>query len=274
MTGAGNDFIVIDNRFYHFSNVELAQLAQRLCLRRYSVGADGLLAFSTPASLTHHFSMVYFNADGSRGTMCGNGARCLVRYARISGINAAEMFFESDAGLYRAHVQDDPDEAIRIILPPFKAFDPNVSTAKVEGLEIPAHYIWTGTEHLVCFVPTVSETPVDRWGRALRQDPVFAPAGVNVNFVEVRDPGTEMKHATLKMRTFEKGVEGETLACGTGATAAALVARLLDQVRSNTVVVEMPGGTLTIGFELTQGRASNLYMEGPAESVFRGTLEM
>lgn len=266
MNGAGNDFIVVDNRFFHFTDAELQHLARRLCPRRVGVGADGLLALSPPASPEAHFRMRYVNADGSVGTMCGNGARCLVRYARLSGIEAEDVAFDTDAGLYRAHAPADPAAPVRLFVPPPRDFAPEVALAGPgRG---PVCRIWTGTEHVVRFVPEVAAAPVAVEGPAIRADAALAPAGANVNFVEVAGEGR------LRVRTYEKGVEAETLACGTGALASALVARLTGRVGRDALAVEMPGGVLHVGFRLAGGAVRDLYLEGPAEVVYRGSVEV
>ena len=274
MNGAGNDFIVIDNRFYNFSDEELSDLAKRFCPRRTGVGADGILAFSTPQDPEHHYRMRYFNADGSRGSMCGNGARCLARFARLAGVDAEEMVFESDAGLYRALVPAAATAPVRLYVPPPRDFRPetplHAPAARAAGA---AHYIWPGVEHIVLFVDAVENAPVETLGPEIRWDEALAPAGANVNFVEVLD-ADRAGEARLRVRTFEKGVEGETLACGTGAMASALVARLLEQVQQSTVAVEMPGGTLNVGFQRDGETIYDLYLEGPADVVYRGTLEV
>lgn len=257
MSGAGNDFIVLDNRFYFFPVEELSQMAIRYCARRTGIGADGILALE--ASEVADFRMRYLNADGSIGTMCGNGARCLARYAASAGIEPARedtpLRFETDAGSYEAEMLP---EGVRLYIPDYQGFA--ALPADHEGPE--RCYLWTGTEHLVVFVESVEEADVAGLGPRLRRTNL--PAGANVNFAEVDGQ-------RLRLRTFEKGVEAETLACGTGATAAAAAARLTGRLAGETVDVHMPGGVLTIGFH-ADGRAR--YLEGPAETVFRGTLEI
>ena len=271
MNGAGNDFVIVDNRFYHFSDEELIDLARRLCRRRFGIGADGLLAFSPPREEGHDYRMRYVNADGSVGTMCGNGARCLARFAHRAGLTSPELIFETDAGVFRARVPAGEDAPVRIYLGAPRHFAPERSLPSVaETLGGDAHAIWTGTEHLVCFVEDVASVPVAEWGLRIRSDADLAPVGANVDFVQVAGS----KPARLIARTFEKGVEDETFACGTGAVAAAVVARLLNRVAENRVDVEMPGGRLVVGFEYDDGEISELYLEGPAEVVYRGTVEV
>lgn len=274
MSGAGNDFVVLDNRFYHFSDEELGELARRLCHRRFGIGADGLLAFSAARDPAHHYRMRYLNADGSVGTMCGNGARCLVRFGRWAGVTDTEVRFESDAGVVRAHAPEDMSAPVRIYLGPPRDYMPDRALAAGDAPAGPVHYIWTGTEHLVCFVSDVASTPVEAWGRRFRHDDALKPNGANVDFAEVADDGEGGDRAVLRVRTFEKGVEDETYACGTGAIASAVVARLQGQVQRETVDVEMPGGTLRVGFTLDDGAVRDVYLEGPADIVFRGTIEV
>ncbi|MFQ5569734.1 MAG: diaminopimelate epimerase [Rhodothermales bacterium] len=275
MNGAGNDFIVIDNRFYNFSDDELAAIARTCCPRRVGIGADGVLAFSTPVDTAHHYRMRYLNADGSVGTMCGNGARCLARFARNIGFSDEEMHFESDAGPYRAFVPAAPNGPVRLFVPSPKDWIPNrpllLDTSTTVGA---VHFLWTGTEHAVCFVNDVNGIPVQEWGPAIRNDQALAPAGANVDFVQVLSEGSAVEAAVLQVRTFEKGVEQETLACGTGALASAFVARFLGYIQRNTVQVHMPGGMLTVGFDLKGETVRDVYLEGPAVSVYRGTFEL
>ena len=269
MNGAGNDFVVIDNRFYHFSAEELSDLAKRLCPRRFGVGADGILAFAHPSEAENDYRMLYYNADGSRGSMCGNGARCLARFARDAGMMREELRFESDAGLYMAVVDEEDRSRVRLFVQPprdFKAI--TLDQPLHDGLS-EAYYIWPGVEHVVFFVEDVASTPVEEWGRAYRRDEILAPAGANVNFVEVRLTGSPV---SLVVRTFEKGVEGETLACGTGAMASALVARLTGRIDTVPADVQMPGGLLRVGFAVNGQKVTDLYLEGPAETVYRGTV--
>ena len=295
MNGAGNDFVVLDNRFLRFSDDELAELARRVCPRRTGVGADGLLALDEPdgpptggdlrpadgdrqpaggdrepaGDAPAHFRMRYRNADGSPATMCGNGARCLARFAARAGLGeesggAVALAFDTDGGPYRAEVAGRAASGpVRLAVPPARD-----AGASVEG----AVSIWTGTEHAVVFAADVDAADVAGEGRRLRRHPAFAPAGTNVDFVEVAGPGR------IRVRTYEKGVEAETLACGTGAVAAALAAFLeghlgpAEAVRQS-VAVEMPGGTLEVGFEVHDGEPAQVTLSGPAETVYHGTFE-
>ena len=272
MNGAGNDFIVIDNRFYAFVPAELSAIAARYCPRRTGIGADGLLAYEVEQDSDAHFRMRYFNADGSAATMCGNGARCIVAFAHASGAGGPSVEFDTDAGRYAAEVNEGGTR-VRLHVP---APDRYLPDHALESTAIPGNgqpsFIWTGTEHLVCFVDDQTQRAVSEWAPEVRNDDSLKPHGANINAVVV--PAVQTDRARIDVRTFEKGVEQETLACGTGALASAVVARLQEKVTSDTIDVSMPGGTLTVGIEWSGKRISGLILEGPAEKVYRGTIEL
>jgi diaminopimelate epimerase len=186
------------------------------------------------------------------------------------------MRLETDAGLFGALVPDDPEAPVRLSGHAVRDWQPEVNLETPFALDGPLAYLWTGTEHTVCFVPDVREAPVATVGRRVRQDGALAPAGANVNFVEVARVGDTQQPATLTVRTYEKGVEAETLACGTGALAAAVAAWRSGQIaqEARVVRIQMPGGTLMVGFEVTDGAIRDVYLEGPARFVFRGTVEV
>lgn len=269
MSGTGNDFIVVDNRFYHFSAEELSQMASSFCPRRTGIGADGLLALGKALSEEAHYRMTYYNADGTLGTMCGNGARCLARFAREAGIDANPLLFDSDAGLYRAQAGRDVNN-IRLFVPEPRDFEENISidTKLPDGSFGEAHFLWTGTEHLVVPVKDVDSIDVSSCGASLRSDPRLGKKGANINFVQ------RLNNSELKVRTFEKGVEAETLACGTGSIAAVIVSHLTGVCTSVPVSVHMRGGILRVGFEGESNRPVALYLEGGADVVYRGTIEI
>lgn len=273
MHGAGNDFIVIDNRFFHFSDAELAAMARAWCPRRTGIGADGVLALCSPQNDAHDYRMRYVNADGSMARMCGNGARCLARFARSAGLERDTLSFESDAGVYRVAVPPEADAPVRLHVPSPQDFNPDVSLHDAaQAVPTPVHYVWTGTEHAVCFVDQVDAVAVDTLGPAIRHDAALAPEGANANFVQI-ERRADGAPAALRVRTYEKGVEAETLACGTGALAAAVVARLLGRITEEVIPVTMPGGTLRVGITVADGTVQALYLEGPAVKVFRGTVD-
>ena len=271
MNGSGNDFVVIDNRFYYFSHEELTGLAKRLCQRRTGVGADGILAFMPPEDEQYDYRMKYYNADGTIGTMCGNGACCLARFAQLAGFDGPTLRFESDAGIYTVE-PGQPGDRVKLYVPNPQNIRLNLDHPVESGKDI--HFIWTGTEHAVYFVNDLEAAPVDAMGRTVRRDPLFAPEGVNVNFVQVETPGDPNTPARLNVRTYEKGVECETLACGTGALASAITAGLTEAVTAYQAEVNMPGGTLGVGYKVKDGEVSDVYLLGNVESVYRGTLEV
>lgn len=272
MSGNGNDFIVIDNRFYNFSAEELSDLARRFCARRTGIGADGILAYMLPDDAQHQYRMKYYNADGSLGTMCGNGARCLARFARKAGVTEETMQFESDAGVYRATAGVDDADPVRIYVQPPK--DLVLEKLTHPQLEGPGHYIWTGTEHLVVFTTSLDSAPVGSLGKTLRHHDALGEQGANVNFVSVTHPGTATAPAQLRVRTYEKGVEDETLACGTGAMASAVIAHKTGRIAATRVDVQMAGGMLGVGFEPADDGVANLYLEGVVDTIYRGTTEV
>lgn len=268
MNGAGNDFIILDNRFYFFSPDELSVLAKQYCPRRTGIGADGLLALQAAQDPQYDYRMTYYNADGSLGTMCGNGARCLAQFAQWAGIHADMYAFESDAGVYRAKVLEHG--RVRLFVQPPQRMTVEVLPSTVLAKNINAcHFIWIGTEHVVCEVATsLKELVIEKEGPILRYHEAFAPTGANVNFIERIDG------QTLQVRTFEKGVEAETLACGTGAIASAVMATMQGLVDKVPVTVEMVGGTLLVGFEQEEGTFTDVWLEGPTATIYRGTIEM
>lgn len=267
MQGAGNDFIVLDNRFYRFSQEQLSKIAKTYCVRRVSVGADGLLALDLPEAEGQHFRMRYFNADGSLGSMCGNGARCIARFAFDAGITETPLQFGTDAGLYTAIVQESSAIPVKLFMPTFQDYRPNCLET-VDGLAV--SYMFTGTQHAVVFVPNADNYPVAEEGFRLRWHEDLQPMGANVNFVEV--VSDQDGEAILKVRTFEKGVEAETLACGTGALASAFTAYLEGKIQATHVYVRMGGGVLEVGFEPHANQLENAFQAASVTKVYRGTL--
>lgn len=267
MHGAGNDFIVLDNRWYRFSDEELAELAATWCPRRYGVGADGLLALAPDDRADVDFRMRYVNADGSWATMCGNGARCLARFALAADFEGPEVAFETDAGRYHAARTGEGSERVRLYVPPATDLSLDVDLAEATAPHGGAvHYVHTGTGHLVLLVDDVEAVPLAEWAPPLRHDARIHPPGANVNVVAVQED-------TLRMRTFEKGVEGETLSCGTGVLAAAAVVEAVEPEVTAPMSVETQGGTFKVGTAATP-RGEERYLEGPVVTVYRGTLDV
>lgn len=266
MEGAGNDFVVLDNRFFRFSEEELQRFAATWCPRRRGIGADGLLALDPPANAAHDFRMRYVNADGSPATMCGNGARCLARFAAEAGIGGSRLVFGTDAGRYAADVPDAPEAPVRLWIPAPSGYQPSCSLEQADGAGYGWHQIWSGTEHVVAFADDIDDIPLDALAPPIRHDAVFAPEGTNVNIATVVGP----QH--IRMRTYEKGVEAETLACGTGVVGTAAVALRQKRVEE-PVTVRSPGGTFTVGRAANENDApAPWYLDGPARTVYQGTL--
>ena len=263
MNGAGNDFVVIDNRNLNLK-LTREQIAL-LCDRQRGVGADGLLAVE-PAESGAHFKFRYYNADGGEAEMCGNGARCFGKYtAKLMGEGTQEVTFETIAGTLSAEILG---EDVRIAMS--DPFDLEMNTpVDIDSLNHPVHSINTGVPHTVAFVDDLENLDVIKNGAALRYHEHFAPNGTNANFVTVKDD------SHIAIRTYERGVEGETLACGTGMTACALIHNLL-QGAASPIKVDVAGGeTLEIGFEKTNETCfQNVTLTGPADFVFEGNISI
>jgi diaminopimelate epimerase len=267
MHGTGNDFVVLDNRSHQFSKADLAAGAKAWCPRRYGVGADGLLALDHPRTAKADYRMHYVNADGSRATMCGNGARCLFRFARRAGFDSDTLAFDTDAGLYRATVSSRDPAGVRLFVPEVTDLREGVALDRSVPEAIrQLYYAHAGTEHLVAVVEDVDAVPVEEWGRHLRHDPRLAPAGANVNFLTLEEA------SSVRLRTYEKGVEAETPSCGTGVLAAAAVARRRRRAEASSGLrVQTEGGALHVG-RSTVASDESLYLEGPAVVVFDGQI--
>ncbi len=262
MNGAGNDFVVLDNRDLSIS-LSKEQIAT-LCDRHRGIGADGLLAVE-PAESTADFKYRYYNADGGEAEMCGNGARCYGRFVqRLTNSPSSSISFETMVGDLVAHFDGDLVE-IAMSDPFDLELDVNL---QIEGLGR-VDVINTGVPHVVAFVEDIEKTDVLRLGRAIRQHDHFAPAGTNVNFAQVKS------HQHLAIRTYERGVEDETLACGTGMVACALIHNLLTE-NGSPIKVDVKGGdTLEIGFDSdAENNFSKVTLKGPADFVFTGTTEI
>lgn len=248
--GAGNDFIMIDNR-NNVINPDDSTLINRLCDRRFGIGADGLILISDYKGAD--FEMKYFNSDGKLGSMCGNGGRCTAHYAMKLGIGGSKQRFMAFDGIHKAEVMDD---TVRLEMADVKGYK------MIEG----NYFINTGSPHYIIFTSGIDSINVNEEGKKLRWSPLFAPGGTNVNFVEVKDKG-------LYIRTFERGVEEETLACGTGVTASAIAAVLKGHFDTGIVNVEARGGKLKVELCLEDDRVTDVWLSGPATFVYEGMIE-
>ena len=258
LQGSGNDFLVVDNRQEALK--DLRNLARRLCQPKISVGADGLIAIEKSASAD--FRMRIINADGSEAEMCGNGARCVARVAHLLGIAPARMSFETLAGIIRAEVVG---ERVKIFMnsPHSLALEQKLS---FNGQEYNLHSINTGVPHVIVPWENLEEAPVAELGRKIRFHSTFAPAGTNVNFIHQSD-----EH-NINIRTYERGVEDETLACGTGSVAAALVKAALGWASAPVSLHPKSGEVLTVNFDWDGAEFKNVCMEGAAVLVYKGEL--
>lgn len=260
MHGAGNDFIMIDGADLDAAGLNASRgLVARLCDRRRGVGADGLIVIRPDTRAD--FGMTYFNSDGGEAEMCGNGARCAFAFARDRGL-VGDGGGVCAAGSGDVRGRFDGDLVTVTLTPPRDlALDVDVEADHPFGR---LHFVDSGVPHLVIPVEQLETVDLPRWGRTLRRDPAFAPAGVNVNWV-MPQPGGD----AWLIRTYERGVEAETLACGTGASATALILHELGLAASPVALLTRGGDRLTIGID-TRDDARHLRLTGPAATAFRG----
>ena len=261
MDGAGNDFILIDNRA---GNIDLdrSQIA-RLCDRHRGIGADGILLLER-ASNHADFRMRYFNADGGEAEMCGNGARCFARFANKVAGGHQKISFETPAGLIAAELKSD-----LVTLQMTEPTDLRLSIdvrAAVQNKSV--HFINSGVPHVVIPVPKIADVDVQHEGASIRHHKMFSPNGVNVNFIEKRGPNK------IAIRTYERGVENETLACGTGIVASALIFAATENTSGPIQVIARGGDELHVGFQTIECSFRNVTLTGPAEFVFEGEIEI
>ncbi len=262
MSGTGNDFVIIDNRTGGISQAEQADLARKICRRMFSVGADGLIFIEKSAKAD--FGWNFYNADGSVAEMCGNGSRCAARFAYRHNIAGKKMNIETLAGIIEAEICEQEDVVRVKMTQPFD-FRLDISL-RIGEEERAVAYVNTGVPHVVIFVQE-DDVPVKTWGRMIRFHEMFEPNGANANFVKVLPDGK------IKVRTYERGVEDETMACGTGAVASALFAAMLKGMESPVEVVTTGGDVLTILFDLHDGPvAENVYLQGPTRLICTGNL--
>lgn len=258
--GAGNDFIIIDNRTGMIPSLN-PEMISKLCDRHFGIGADGLMLVNL--SKDYGFEMVYYNSDGKPAEMCGNGGRCIAAMASLSGIFTQKTTFISTDGPHEAELTGENRVRIRMT-------DVNA----IKRIEIPgtdklsSHqpiFLNTGVPHLVLFVNNIEEINVNESGRYLRSMDIFYPQGTNVNFVKA-------DNNILQVRTYERGVEAETLACGTGNVAAAIATEWMNKSGFSEYTCLARGGRLAVTFRYQGGnRFSDVWLEGPAVKVFDGS---
>ena len=260
MSGSGNDFILIDNRDQSLTIPDLPEFVRTICRNKVSVGADGV--FIIENSDRADFRWQFFNADGSEADMCGNGGRCAARFAFIKGIAGKRLSFETGAGIIDAEVKGD---VVKLRLTDPRDVKINFSI-KIENRPLEVSFINTGVPHIVHFVHNLDGFDVFQIGRKIRYHNEFQPEGTNANFMEVID-----RH-TIRIRTYERGVEDETLACGTGAVASALIASAKGLVEAPVEARVQSGEVLKIYFHKTDTGFEDIYLEGKTKVVYEGRL--
>jgi len=251
--GAGNDFVILDNRDGAYSQLTPKQV-KRLCDRRFGVGADGLMLLTKKEGCD--FEMIYFNADGNESSMCGNGGRCLTRFAAQMGLIKSTYHFKAIDGMHEAEI--DINNEVRLKMQDVDKVDKHSTYTLIN----------TGSPHFIKFTSDVMNVDVVETGREIRYSDAFEAEGINVNFVETLDEDS------IFVRTYERGVEDETLSCGTGVTAAALLSAHNDN-GFNRVEVKTPGGRLSVEFDkIDDQHFRNIWLCGPAELVYKGEIEI
>ena len=247
--GTGNDFIMIDNRDLLFPK-DNTSLVNRLCNRHFGIGADGIILIDDASN--SDFKMTYFNADGSE-TFCGNGGRCAVAFASYLNIINSKTNFIAFDGPHYAEIENN-----------------TISLQMIDVNDIVVHensvFAYTGTQHHVELVDNLNEYPVFENGKKIRYS--YDAPGSNVNFVQKID------ETTFRVRTYEKGVEDETLACGTGVTAVAIAMHKINKTTSNSIFLPVEGGELNVTFDVEKNSYTNVFLKGPAEFVFKGSIEI
>jgi diaminopimelate epimerase len=263
LTAAGNDFVLIDNRENIILKKDYQYFAKKLCDRKYSIGADGLIFIEK--STCKDFKMKYFNSDGSHASMCGNGGRSVAKFAYDLCIANAKMVFETDAGVISAEILHN--DRVRLNLYDPKDLRQNIKI-DINGKEFDADFIDTGVPHVVIFVSDIEKIDVFKYGREIRYNKTFLPDGTNVNFVEI------LENNTIFVRTYERGIEGETLACGTGITASGIISVLKGFRKSPVDIIARGGDKLSVSLKNLDNKVSNVILEGPVLTAFKGVLKI
>jgi len=260
MSGSGNDFIIIDNRTHAVAEGDLPAFIRSVCRRKLSVGADGFILIEP--SNKADFKWRFYNSDGSKAEMCGNGARCAARFAYVNGISGENLSFETEAGIVSGQVKSDRAK-VKMPDPTDLRLD---YTIQLKQGPITVSSINTGVPHVVVIKEKIDNVDVLAIGREIRYHEAFAPAGSNVNFI------CQTKQGKLAIRTYERGVEDETLACGTGSIASALVFSCKLDWGSPISLVTRSGESLSIYFNRDSGTFNDIYLEGDARIIYVGKL--
>lgn len=259
-SGAGNDFVIINNLDNLVDSTD-TNFVKKVCERRMSVGADGVLLVEKAASDVD-FRMRYFNADGGEVETCGNGARCIAKFAYLNSIVSEKMRFLTNAGIYEAEIVGDN---VKVRMSDATDIRLNVPLQLKDGVHT-VGFANSGVPHVVFFVDDLEGTDVFDMGQQTRYHTDFKPAGTNANFIRIQSS------ERLDIRTYERGVEDETLACGTGSIASAIVSAALGKVTSPVSVKTASGVVLKIHFEMSGGEPKNVYLEGDARVIYAGEL--
>lgn len=251
--GVGNDFILLDNRENIYSKITTEQVKE-MCDRHFGIGADGLMLLNKKED--YDFEMIYFNADGKEGSMCGNGGRCIVQFAFMLGIKKTKYLFIATDGAHEAEISLDKKVSLKM------------NNVKDVRFSLDHYTLDTGSPHYVKYIKNVEGFDVVTEGRKIRNSKEFVEKGINVNFVE------KLSEDQIYVRTYERGVEDETLSCGTGVTASALISAHNDN-GFNRVEVKTKGGNLSVEFEkVNDTKFKNIWLCGPATFVFSGDIEI
>jgi diaminopimelate epimerase len=260
MSGSGNDFILVDNRTAMLDADNLGPFVASICRRKHSVGADGVILLETSGRAD--FKWRFFNADGGEVEMCGNGGRCAARFAYLKGFAGPRLSFETKAGIIQAEVIGD---RVKLEMP--EPTPPELDySLQVEQETLTVSSITVGVPHVVIWVADPETSPVFKLGRAIRYHERYAPAGTNVNFVK------QLSSGVFAIRTYERGVEDETLACGTGSVATALIAATKGMTGSPAVLQTRGGERLNIYFERSGDNFHSVFLEGDAKVIYEGKL--
>jgi len=250
--GTGNDFVIIDNRNQNFPKYNI-KLIENICDRRFGVGADGLLLLENDAATD--FKMVYYNSDGNESSMCGNGGRCIVAFAKRLNLVTDKTLFIATDGLHHATILEDGNVSLQM---------KDVDEVKIEN---DYEFLNTGSPHHVLMVEDLKNLDVKTNGSKIRYSDLYGQAGSNVNFVK------QISENHFALRTYERGVEDETLSCGTGATAVAIAMNAIGKTNSEEIQLDVEGGKLKVSFHKQNNIFTNVFLEGPATFVFEGNIQ-
>ena len=258
--GTGNDFVMIDNRQANFPKDDV-QLIAHLCDRRFGIGGDGLILLendevASKLEMTTDFKMVYYNSDGNQSSMCGNGGRCLVAFAKYLNVIQNSCTFSATDGLHHATVADNGLVSLQMI---------DVTNIKIEN---DYTFLNTGSPHHIQTVEDLENYNIKDNGAAIRYGALYGKEGSNINFVKQIDDDT------FSLRTYERGVEDETLSCGTGATAVAIAMNATGKTNSTSIHLNVEGGKLEVSFDKKNDQFTNVFLIGPAEFVFKGSIDV